>query len=189
MSKAASKCCMISNLPIHLLFHIHLAAEKLTFWKQAFPFPSPAGPNWRSDYWKSTLECTSNQAKNLPLTINLNSLILWQQFFRNICFLSKHRLRNVKKANRLKDFDLPREIVYVVIQIGLAIHFISRVEFLKWILFCDHLYQKQKRIFLRNQWWWNSKKLWFESQRISKIAELDEKYYYAQSRSRYYYYR
>ena len=99
---------------------------------------------------KSTLECTSNQAKNLPLTINLNSLILWQQFFRNICFLSKHRLRNVKKANRLKDFDLPREIVYVVIQIGLAIHCILRVEFSKWILFCDHWCQKQKRMLLRS---------------------------------------
>ena len=47
----------------------------------------------------------------------------------------------------------------------------------------------------RQEYFWEisdgeiAKNYGFESQRISKIAELDEKYYYAQSRSRYYYYR
>ena len=47
----------------------------------------------------------------------------------------------------------------------------------------------------RKEYFWEisdgeiAKNYGFESQRISKIAELDEKYYYAQSRSRYYYYR
>ena len=52
--------------------------------------------------------------KNISLTINQNPFNFITAVLRNICFLSKYRLMNVRKANRLKDYDYSQNGFYFV---------------------------------------------------------------------------
>ena len=52
--------------------------------------------------------------ENISLTINQNPFNFITAALRNICFFSKHRLMNVRKANRLKDYDYSQNGFYFV---------------------------------------------------------------------------